>query len=255
MLVCPCTPAGRRRPSMRSARRPLQLTAAAHERAVRDSLRHSEGIRADLHAMGLHAEALDGAAVLDLLHARFDPASSESTAPASFMHPDAINCLIAGEESERAADRASALARAICSAPHRLLTAQPPARRRVAGAGAARVARARADMARLAATHDPGATAVRAQRARAGHRALPRAARTEAPLQAPVRRQPRRRAARAPAGPRRAPRRGGGRRADRAARIQQRRRHLPPQRLPRAARTRRGPRGAARARGRRPHAR
>ncbi len=117
VLVCPCTPAGRRRPSRRPGRHALRLTAAAHERAARDSLRHSEGIRADLQAMGLDAEALDGAAVLDLLHARFDPASGESTAPASFMHPDAIESPVPGEGPERAAERTSALAGAICSAP------------------------------------------------------------------------------------------------------------------------------------------
>jgi TraG P-loop domain len=113
LLVCPLTPAGRRR----ARTTPARLRAGAHQRAVRDSLSHSEGIRADLQAIGLHAEPLDGAGVLELLHARFDPAGSESTTPASFMYPEAISAADPGEDSERAHLRARTLADAICTVP------------------------------------------------------------------------------------------------------------------------------------------
>ncbi len=116
ILVCPCTPgAGRWR---RPQRGPLRLSAAEHEQRVRDSLRQSEGIRADLHGMGLEAERLDGGQVLDLLHSRFDPDSELAGAPpASFMHPLAISGPAPGERTEQANTRARALARAICTAP------------------------------------------------------------------------------------------------------------------------------------------
>ena len=117
VLVCPVTPARRRRWLSPPGRKPVRLDAGAHERAVRDSLRHSEGIRADLQAMGLQAEPLDGGAVLDLLHARFDPASSETAAPASFIHPDVISCPNPDENGEQARARAEQLAGAICTAP------------------------------------------------------------------------------------------------------------------------------------------
>ena len=110
-----------------------------------------------------------------------------------------------------------ALAQAICSAPVVAGRARAPAGRRIARAGPAHLAASRADMARLAASPDPGAAAVHAQRACTGDRALSRADGAEAPLQAAVRRQPRSRAARAAAGPRRAAGRGGGSRADRGA--------------------------------------
>lgn len=117
VLVCPCTPRRERGRWAAPRRGPLRLSAAAHERAVHDSLRHSEGIRADLHAIGLQAEPLDGAAVLDLLHARFDPPGSEAPAPASLTHPEAIGSPTPGQDSEQAAARAGGLAQAICTAP------------------------------------------------------------------------------------------------------------------------------------------
>lgn len=117
VLVCPCTPDGAGRSVVRPACRALRLTADAHERAARDSQRHSEGIRTELQGMGLAAEPLDGAAVLDLLHARFDPAGCEAGTPASFMHPNAISTPSPGEAIEQAGTRATALARAICTAP------------------------------------------------------------------------------------------------------------------------------------------
>ena len=54
-------------------RRPLQ----AHERAMRDSLVHADGIRSDLEALDLHARMLDGNEVASLLLSRFNPTSAD----------------------------------------------------------------------------------------------------------------------------------------------------------------------------------
>ena len=118
ILVCPCTPGAGRWRLGRPQRGPLRLTAAEHEQGVRDSLRQSEGIRADLRGMGLEAEPLDGSQVLDLLHSRFDPDDElAGRPPSSFMHPQAISGPTPGESTERANARARAVAQAICSAP------------------------------------------------------------------------------------------------------------------------------------------
>jgi hypothetical protein len=100
-----------------AGRRAKRIKAATHERAMRDCLRHAEGVRGDLEAIGLAARALDGAEVLDLLHARFDPGGQlAGEPPASFMRPEVVKPLIAGERPEDASARASALAEAICTA-------------------------------------------------------------------------------------------------------------------------------------------
>ena len=118
LVVCPWQPAGRSLPTVRGPRRAPRVKAAAHERAIRDSLRHSDGVRADLEAMGLQARPLNGDEVLDLLHGRFDPdAQRASGLPASFMSPDVVQGLIPGETAEQASGRAQALAEAICTAP------------------------------------------------------------------------------------------------------------------------------------------
>ncbi len=84
---------------------------------MRDSLRHAEGVRSDLEAMGVPARPLDGREVLDLLHERFDPdAQRAGELPASFMCPEVIASPIAGEDAEDASARASALASAVCTA-------------------------------------------------------------------------------------------------------------------------------------------
>ena len=117
LVVCPWQPAGR--PVLRSARsrHALRIKAAVHERAMRDSLRHAEGLRADLEAMGVAARRLEGRDVLDLLHGRFDPeAQGAGELPASFMWPEVIAPLIPGEPADDASARALALARAICTA-------------------------------------------------------------------------------------------------------------------------------------------
>ena len=118
IVVCPWQPA-RSALSLRSRTRgPRRIAAELHERSVRDSLRHTEGIRTDLEAMGLAAQALTGADVMDLLNARFDPESAEGWGlPASFLRPEAVACPVPGEDPNDAAARAGALAQAICTAP------------------------------------------------------------------------------------------------------------------------------------------
>ena len=116
LVVCPWLPTGRPAPRTGS-RRARRLKALVHERAIRDSLRHAEGVRGDLEAIGVTARTLDGCEVLDLLHARFDPdARNAGELPASFMAPEVIAPLIPGEPASDAGERASALAQAICTA-------------------------------------------------------------------------------------------------------------------------------------------
>jgi len=115
LVICPWLPSRR---ALRGARHPLRLGADEHVQAARESLRLLEGLRGDLEAMGLDARALGGAEVLDLVHERFDPAARvDGALPASFMRPEAIQGLVAGESSEGARARACALAEAICTAP------------------------------------------------------------------------------------------------------------------------------------------
>ena len=117
LVICPWQPT--RRPVLNAGRRRrvLRVRESVHRRAVRDSLRHSEGIRTDLDAMGLAARALCGHEVLDLLHSRFDPDSQRSGGlPASFMQGEVVRPLVAGESPEEADARASLLAEAICTA-------------------------------------------------------------------------------------------------------------------------------------------
>jgi hypothetical protein len=121
LVICPWRPAGGPLLWQLSSRRALRVKASVHERALRDSLRHTEGVRSDLEAMGVPARPLDGREVLDLLHARFDPdAQRAGELPASFMRPEVIAAPAAGEDprnaSARASARASALASAICTA-------------------------------------------------------------------------------------------------------------------------------------------
>lgn len=118
LVICPWQPG---RPALgprESRRRARRVKAAVHEHSMRDCLRLTEGVRADLEALGLAARSLDGREVLDLLHGRFDPDARECGAlPASFMRPEVISAPRAGESSEQAARRASTLAEAICTAP------------------------------------------------------------------------------------------------------------------------------------------
>ena len=118
-VVCPWQPTGRSLLGGRGGRRrALRVKSSVHERAIRDGLRHCEGVRADLEAMGISARSVSGHEVLDLLHSRFDPDAGRSGGPpASFMVPEVVAPLVAGETVEDAGDRAQALAGAICTAP------------------------------------------------------------------------------------------------------------------------------------------
>jgi hypothetical protein len=102
----------------RAGRRgPLRLSAAVHERAVRDSLRHTDGIARDLEAMRLTVKPLVGREILDLLWGRFDPdAAATGYATAGFMRPDALGLPTPGESEQRAAKRSRALREAVCTA-------------------------------------------------------------------------------------------------------------------------------------------
>jgi DNA helicase HerA-like ATPase len=112
LVVCPWTPQ-RTVPALRRRR----VSSDVHARAVRDSLRHCEGVRADLEGLGLPARMLEGSEVLDLLHERFDPSAAErGELPASFMHPNALQTPSAGEQPRVADARAGRVAQAICTA-------------------------------------------------------------------------------------------------------------------------------------------
>jgi hypothetical protein len=116
LVVCPWQPT--RRPVLGSRhRRALHIRESVHLQAIRDSLRHTEGIRTDLDAMGLSARSLSGHEVLDLLHSRFDPEDAQSSGalPASFMRGEAVQRLAVGESEDDASARAQALSEAICT--------------------------------------------------------------------------------------------------------------------------------------------
>jgi hypothetical protein len=113
LVICPWA-IGRGWDALRGSRR---VSAGAHERAIRDSLRHCEGVSGDLEAMGLATQPLSGAEVLDVLQQRFDPAGvSGGEPPVSFMRPEVLALPAQGERAEHARLRASALAEAVCSA-------------------------------------------------------------------------------------------------------------------------------------------
>ncbi len=115
LVICPWQPPQRK--AIRRRGRVLRIGEAAHRSAIRESLRHCEGVRGDLDAIGLPARLLSGAEVLDLLHSRFDPdAAGSGVLPTSFMHSEAVQPLVADESTTRAQDRARSLAQAICTA-------------------------------------------------------------------------------------------------------------------------------------------
>jgi hypothetical protein len=115
LVICPSAPARALHfpPARGRARR---VKAEAYERAGHELLRHVEGVRSELEAMGVAAGLLDGAGLLDLLQARFDPDASQAGALApSFMHAETLGAPRWGEGAEDASARASALAEAICT--------------------------------------------------------------------------------------------------------------------------------------------
>jgi hypothetical protein len=114
-VVCPWRPAARPSPMRWRRGASVHPKAAEHQRAAGDSLRHAEGVRADLEATGVAARSLNGLEVLDLLASRFDPErEANGGLPASFMTPEVVGTATADTDAERA--RAD-LAEAICTAP------------------------------------------------------------------------------------------------------------------------------------------
>jgi hypothetical protein len=112
-VVCPWRPA--QRASLTTWRRRGETNAGVNERAAGDSLRHTEGLRADLEATGVTAWPLTGLEVLDLLAERFGPhRDTNGGLPASFMTPEVVRTATADADAEPA--RAD-LAEAICAAP------------------------------------------------------------------------------------------------------------------------------------------
>lgn len=113
LVVCPWRPDGL--PFRLGSRRPVRVRPDVHEKALRDSLRHLEGIAGELDALGLPARTLTGGQLLDLLHSRLDPDAQETGAPpVSFMHPELLDAV---ESAAGDGDAAQALADAICTAP------------------------------------------------------------------------------------------------------------------------------------------
>jgi DNA helicase HerA-like ATPase len=118
LVVCPWAPARGALSLRRSGHGRKRIDEAAHEHSARDSMRHADGIRADLETMGLATRPLTGDEVLDLLHSRFDPDTHDAGGvPASFLHPDATARPTPPGSDEEAEGRANVLAQAICTAP------------------------------------------------------------------------------------------------------------------------------------------
>jgi hypothetical protein len=118
LVVCPWRPARIALASLRGARGPTRVAAGVHERNMRDSLRHTEGIGTDLDTMGLASRALSGSEVLDLLQSRFDPDTlAAGGLPASFLHSESVQGPDPGESVASASARARAFGQAICTAP------------------------------------------------------------------------------------------------------------------------------------------
>lgn len=112
-VICPWRPT--QRTSITTWRRRGKTNAGVNERAAGDSLRHTEGVRADLEATGVTARPLTGLEVLDLLAERFDPGrDTNGGLPASFMTPEVVRNLEPGENAEQACGD---IAEAISTAP------------------------------------------------------------------------------------------------------------------------------------------
>jgi hypothetical protein len=114
-VVCSVRPSTARRPRRSGL---LTVSAEQHAQAARDSLRHADGIRADLEAAGLQARHLGGPELLDLLWSRCAPDRADAgEAPPSVRHPDVLcDAAEAGTPAEADA-RARRLRRVLCPEP------------------------------------------------------------------------------------------------------------------------------------------
>ena len=233
-------PRSRGRAGGGSASAPLERTLRAHRRAVREHLAHVDALRAELEAEGMATRLLDGAEVMALLWARFNPTTADrGRAPAPESTAEVLGELDAVRERERGAPRRRAPEGGDRALEPRLPRLAPARRgRRGPRADDPRPHHRRAHADGLAARRDADPPAVHAQRLRPRARPPPRAPAAQARLPAPVHDQPRRRAARPRA--RLRPLRPGARVRGPAGRAGRRRagRHLPRRDLPDAARPR-----------------
>jgi hypothetical protein len=103
VVVCPWRPAGRTSDAIWRRRASLEAKTVVHQRAVADSLRHADGVQADLEATGVSGRPLTGLEVLDLLGSRLDPERDASGGlPASFMTPEVVRTFEPSDATERA---------------------------------------------------------------------------------------------------------------------------------------------------------
>jgi len=114
-VICPWQPDTRGRLARGGNRAPV--SAMVHERAVRESARHTEGCALIWRRMDLHARVLNGHEVLDLCWQRLDPhAAAAGELPPSSRSPEVLGGPVAGESATDAAGRARALRAAVCTA-------------------------------------------------------------------------------------------------------------------------------------------
>jgi hypothetical protein len=95
---------------------PLALSPAIYERAVRESARHTEGVRTDLESIGLSTHELDGREVAQLLWARFAPADADAGRDPE-LRLDLPVRLSELTDAERAKAHATDLRCALCPEP------------------------------------------------------------------------------------------------------------------------------------------
>jgi hypothetical protein len=106
VVICPWQVGSRR-----SVRGPRRIGAQAHARGMRDSLRLSNAICAELEALGLQTRTLSGSEVLALLGERF---ASQHELDASEVAL-ALEMPSAGEHLQEASRRSGVLARTVCT--------------------------------------------------------------------------------------------------------------------------------------------
>jgi hypothetical protein len=110
---------GRRR---RLATAPLRRALESHRRVVRESLRLTDSIRADLEALDLSTRLLSGPEVADLIWRRFNPTSADRTPEArpgaQRSRLEVLGELDAAEDAREAAHAARALRELLAASAH-----------------------------------------------------------------------------------------------------------------------------------------